>query len=266
MASVAKTITTSPLRSKAQHADRRGTVKEATSKLAKVAHTHAEDLPVLSPGDHLDQKTFHRRYKAMPEDFRAELIEGVVIVPSPVAIWHGEHHGLLTGWLFGYRTATPGIKLFVDTTVILGPDSEPQPDAMLVIDPAFGGQTWAQGKYIAGPPELMAEVASTSEAYDLHSKYRDYEKAGVREYMVVVLREQKVAWFVRHGNRFKPLVPGDDGVLRSQELPGLWLDPGALLACDAKRVLKTLQLGLATPEHAAFVAGLKRMKRRPRKR
>jgi hypothetical protein len=33
-------------------------------------------LPLVEAGDHLDQVTFHERYKAMPEAFRAELIGG----------------------------------------------------------------------------------------------------------------------------------------------------------------------------------------------
>lgn|GEM_PF-2507776 len=40
-------------------------------------------LPLLEAGDHLDQPTFHQRYAAMPASFRAELIAGVVFVPSP---------------------------------------------------------------------------------------------------------------------------------------------------------------------------------------
>jgi len=52
-------------------------------------------------------------------------------------------------------------------------------------------------------------------------------------------------------------VLGADGVLRSEKFPGLWLDPAALLARDSKRLLDVLRLGIASPQHAAWVAGLR---------
>src|SRR5438034_23129 len=55
---------------------------------------------------------------------------------------------------------------------------------------------------------------------------------------------------------FVELDLGPDGILRSQVFPGLWLDPVALLQLDSHRVTEVLRQGLATPEHAAFVAKL----------
>jgi hypothetical protein len=47
-----------------------------------------------------------------------------------------------------------------------------------------------------------------------------------------------------------------DGIFRSEAFPGLWLEAAAMLGGDLKQVLATLQRGLATPEHAAFVQRL----------
>ena len=44
--------------------------------------------------------------------------------------------------------------------------------------------------------------------------------------------------------------------MRSEVFPGLWLDPRALLTQDWPRLLAVLGQGLASPEHAAFVARL----------
>ena len=38
----------------------------------------------LEHGDHLTREEFERRYEAMPHVRKAELIEGVVYMPSPV--------------------------------------------------------------------------------------------------------------------------------------------------------------------------------------
>ena len=49
-----------------------------TQKTFKSPPPQRDLIPSLEPGDHLDQKTFHARYEAIPENVRAELIGGVV--------------------------------------------------------------------------------------------------------------------------------------------------------------------------------------------
>ena len=72
-----------------------------------------------------------------------------------------------------------------NSTVRLDLDNEPQPDALLLIDPARGGQVrFSPDDYIEGSPELVAEVASSSVSYDLHAKLHVYRRNGVREYVV----------------------------------------------------------------------------------
>ncbi|MBI3466414.1 MAG: Uma2 family endonuclease [Planctomycetes bacterium] len=215
------------------------------------------ELPPLTNGDHLDQPTFHARYEAMPADFRAELIEGVVIVSSPQSTLHGIVQRIVNGWLWYYEVHTPGTQGAMNFTNILGMRSEPEPDCGLWIAPAFGGRTRPVGKYTAGPPELLAEVSLSSEAYDLHSKKRDYERAGVLEYLVVMLREQRVVWFVLRDGRYAEMPPDSDGIYRSTVFPGLWLDPQALLSQDSPKLLETLHRGLADPSHQAFIDRLK---------
>jgi Uma2 family endonuclease len=213
-------------------------------------------LPPLRAGDRLDQPTFHARYEAMPEDFRAELIGGVVHVPSPLKRPHSRAHLRLLQWLAGYEKATPGTEAHDNASTLLGRPSEAQPDACLLILPAGLGQTRNVDDYIVGPPEFIGEVASSTEAIDLHGKRSDYERAGVKEYLVVALRQARVFWFVSREGAFVDLAGGADGILRSEVFPGLWLDPAALLRLDEDGILEVLRQGLATPEHAAFVTRL----------
>jgi Uma2 family endonuclease len=218
-------------------------------------------LPPLEAGDRLDQKTFHARYEAMPEDTRAELIGGIVYMPSPLKRPHGRMHVLVIRWLGGYEDATPGTEILDNATHILGEESEPQPDVCLRVLPECGGNTREENEYVVGPPELIVEAASGTESIDLHAKRKDYEQAGVREYAVVVLRQQRVLGWVLRDGRFQELPAQPDGILRSEVFPGLWLDPAALFRQDTARVLEVLRLGLATPEHAGFVRQLE--SRRP---
>src|SRR5262249_22408744 len=214
-------------------------------------------LPPLEAGDHLDQATFHARYEAMPPDFRAELIGGVVFVPSPLRSEHGESHALVMGWLTNYWIATPGTRVRDNATAILGDDSETQPDATLIIEPESGGQSSvSEDGYATGPPELIVEVASSSESIDLHRKRHAYEQAGVLDYVVVVLRQRVVRWFVLQDGTYQDMAADACGLFKSTVFPGLWLDAPALLRCDGRPVMATLQQGLETPEHAAFVQHL----------
>jgi Uma2 family endonuclease len=214
-------------------------------------------LPPLENGDRLDRRTFHERYQAMPPNVRAELIGGIVYMASPQKKRHARSHAALVWWLGEYEAATAGTEVLANSTDILGPESEPEPDACLLILPEHGGQTWEdKDGYLNGAPELNAEVSWATESIDLHGKKQDYEKAGVREYLVVALRQQRIFWFVRRRGKFRDLAPGEDGVLRSEVFPGLWLDAAALLRRDRKRLLAVLRQGLASPEHAAFAAKL----------
>ncbi|MBM3223196.1 MAG: Uma2 family endonuclease [Candidatus Tectomicrobia bacterium] len=229
--------------------------------MATASHaTHTTmPLPLLEAGDHVDQATFHACYTAMPATFRAELIGGVVVVPSPLAWSHGRHHARVMTWLDTYTIATPGTQTADNATTILSATSEPQPDAALLIEPTCGGQTSLSAEgYVIGAPELVVEIASSSVAIDLHAKRQDYAQAGVREYVVVVLRQRVVRWCVWQAGVYHEIAPDADGICRSRVFPGLWLHVEALLQLDGTQVLDVLRQGLATPGHVAFVQRLQR--------
>src|SRR5260221_7473909 len=117
-------------------------------------------IPPLENGDQLTREEFERRYEAMPNLKKAELIEGVVYMPSPVSVKHAGPHGDLVTWLGMYRAATPGADAGAEGTVRLDLSNEPQPDGVLFIEPACGGQVQiSPDDYIVGAPELTAEVA-----------------------------------------------------------------------------------------------------------
>ncbi len=216
-----------------------------------------EPVPELRAGDRLSRAEFERRYEAMPHVKKAELIEGVVYMPSPVSEEHSQPHFDLITWMGVYRAATPGVQGCDNATIRLDLDNEPQPDAFLRIRPELGGQSRNSGKYIAGPPELIAEVTASSASYDLHDKFRAYQRNGVREYVVWRVEDRAIDWFVLRDDRLTPLAPNTSGWYQSEVFPGLWLDAAAMLRGDLAQVIAVLQEGLASPEHAAFVQRLR---------
>jgi Uma2 family endonuclease len=218
------------------------------------------EVPPLENGDRLTRAEFERRYEAMPNLKKAELIEGVVYMPSPVRYRRHSHpHTRLVTWLGSYEMDTPGVETGDNGTIRLDLDNEPQPDAFLIIKPDRGGQVRiSEDDYIEGAPELVAEVASSSVSYDLGSKLGAYERNGVCEYVVWRVLDGQVDWFVNRDGRFELMSPDPDGILRSTVFPGLWLDPAALTGGNPTALKLVLQQGLNSPEHAAFVARLEK--------
>jgi Uma2 family endonuclease len=211
-------------------------------------------IPQLESGDRLTRDEFMRRYEAMPDLKKAELIEGVVYVSSPIRHqFHGRQHSHIVTWLGHYEAGTPGVEGGDNPTVWLDLDSAPQPDCVLFIQPNHGGRVRINEEgYIVGAPDLVAEVAASSVSYDLHDKLRAYERNGVREYIVWRVLDRQIDWFYLHEGRYQPLAAASDGSLRSPNFPGLWLDPAALLRGDLAAVLAHVQQGVSSPEHAAF--------------
>lgn len=211
--------------------------------------------PRLENGDRLTRSEFERRYAATPEKFKAELIEGVVYVASPVRVRnHGRPHAYIMGWLIAYVAATPKVDIADNSTVRLDLDNEPQPDALLRIEPEVGGRSRiTDDDYIEGAPELTVEIAASSASYDMNAKLNAYRRNGVQEYLVWQTYENQIAWFCLQEGEYIRLQPDATGMIRSRVFPGLWLAVDALLRGDLATVLAELQIGLETSEHREFV-------------
>lgn len=209
----------------------------------------------LCAGQRLKRDEFLRRWEAMPEVKQAELISGLVYMPSPISNDHSSHDNLVSAWLGYYAARTPASEAGSNGTWLMLEDA-PQPDVHLRILPEHGGQSRVEGPYCAGAPELAAEISLSSASYDLGPKMELYRAAGVQEYVAVLLGESRVVWYRLVDGEYVSLQPGSDGLLRSVVFPGLWLDPGALLGLDGARVFDVLDLGLRSPEHQDFVRAL----------
>jgi Uma2 family endonuclease len=212
-------------------------------------------VPPLAAGDKLTREEFMRRWEAHPEIRLAELIGGLVFMPSPLSVDHGDMDNDVATWLGVYKAATPGTAAGNNTTTYLL-DDVPQPDVNLRVLPEFGGKSWVEDKHLHGIPELLTEVSGSSASYDLHKKLDLYEAAKIPEYLVIVLYEREIRWHILVGDRYEQMPPDVDGVWRSRVFPGLWLDGKSLLAGDLAKALACLQDGLQSQGHQQFVADL----------
>lgn len=213
-------------------------------------------LPPLHHGDSLTREEFLRRWEAMPGVRHAELIDGIVAMPSPVSLAHGDYCMPLITWVGLYVAATPGCWAGTETTWLMSTSDVSQPDIALRILPEFGGQSRVEGVYATGAPELVIEISQSSAARDLGPKLRLYQRSGVREYLTVLLQDEQVIWRELAGGAYQEIPYDVDRVLRSRQFPGLWLAPDALWRQDLPQLLAVVQQGTQSPEHAAFVQRL----------
>ena len=212
----------------------------------------------LENGDRLTRCEFERRYALRPDLKKAQLIEGIVYMPSPVRFAaHGEPHAAILGVLLHYSAFTPGVSVGDNATVRLDLDNEPQPDVLLRIEPEAGGRSrLSDDDYVEGSPELIVEIAAGSASIDLHDKLRAYRRNGVQEYVVWRTQERRIDWFELADGDYRPLPADEGGVVHSRVFPGLRLAIPALLTGDLAAALRALQAGIDADEHRRFAARL----------
>jgi Uma2 family endonuclease len=196
----------------------------------------------LENGDRLTSAEFLRRYEAAHHVNKAQLIEGIVHMPSPVrATAHAKPDALIQGWLFSYALDHPELEVYPNATLLLDPENTPQPDAILCTAPRPGGKVWLNEKdYLCGAPELVCEIAASSASVDLHDKFRAYRRNGISEYLVWLTWEKRVRWFQLVDQEYVEQRE-KAGRLSSSVFPGLILDVRALLKFDKARVITALR-------------------------
>jgi hypothetical protein len=216
-------------------------------------------MPRLENGDRLSRAEFERRYSAMPETARAELIEGIIYLNWRVRFTgHGVPHARLVAWLGRYLAATPGLEHYgVNVSVRLDEDNEPQPDLCLLLPKSLGGLAHVdEDDYIVGPPTLACEIAASTVSIDLHAKLNAYRRNGVREYLVWRTDDAAVDWFILREGHYVQLPRDERGVVKSEHFPGLWLDVPALLNGDLAGLFRGVDEGVGTGEHRGFLERL----------
>ena len=193
--------------------------------------------PALESGMRLSGEEFDRRYELTGDCIKAELVQGVVYVASPVRIdEHGTPENWLSTWAGAYALKHPGLQAANNGTVRLSPADHVQPDVMLWKQ-SGGTARIAADRYMDGAPELAVEIAASSASYDLHFKKESYRHAGVQEYVVWVTEDDRIFWFALEDGQYVELQPDAEGWTYSRVFPGLRLHIERLLNGDGTVVL-----------------------------
>ena len=214
--------------------------------------------PGLVTGERMSVDEFLRRWEELPDLKKAELVDGIVYVPSPLSLEHGSLDSLIIWWLAHYAHATPGCKAGNNSTwLMLVAHRNPMPSCGSC--PRTVGSRGRERQFGAGAPELAVEVCVTSTEVDFGPKLKLYERAGVREYITIELFGQRIVWRMLENAVYVAQQVPSDGVLRSQVFPGLWLDVAAFWDDDGAKMLAALNAGLSSEDHQRFVERLRRV-------
>lgn len=164
----------------------------------------------------------------------------------------GELASSVSYWLCQYRRSTPCVESLGRVSIFLDPTTEIETTAAMWLTP--GADDRPRWQRCEGVPELLVEVTATVHNKVFRRRLRVYEQSEIHELLVVTGDPRDTALYARENGRFARVSPADDGSYRSRVFPGLWLDPSALFSDEWNEMAACLDRGMATEEHAAFVA------------
>jgi Uma2 family endonuclease len=159
------------------------------------------------------------------EEHRAEWVDGEVEFMSPASLRHQDLGSFLTTLIRHYvESGSLGVVLptpFLMKTGVHLPGREP--DILFV---AEQNRTRLTNTYLNGPADLAVEIVSPESVQrDRGNKYREYEQGGVREFWLLDQDEDTYRFYrLDAEGHFVPILPDEEGIVRSMVLEGLWLN------------------------------------------
>lgn len=185
-------------------------------------------------------------FKWVPEGFKADLIDGEIIMASPAS----SRHEFIQSWLHGL------MNLYVDARklgAVVGSRLTFELDEFNAFEPdvAFletGHLHRIEEKKVIGPPDVAVEIVSKSSRSDDYGRKRDgYERFSVPEYWIVDYLQARVEFFRLVGGRYELVTLENNRIFRSAVIDGFWLDVDQLLATPLPSVYQSLQQLLGKP-------------------
>jgi len=173
-------------------------------------------------------------FQMVGEDDKAELIDGEIIVASPVSDEHARIQAFLLTILnlFAQRHHLGEVRgeqmaMRLGQNVFI-------PDVTFV---AKAHLDRLQSNMIQGPADLAVEIVSPDDPdRDRVRKQAEYARHGVREYWLVDLEKHQVILY-RLGAQgmYEAIAPDASGAYRSEVLPGFFLHPEWLWPASGDR-------------------------------
>ncbi|MGQ9570431.1 MAG: Uma2 family endonuclease [Thermodesulfovibrionales bacterium] len=150
----------------------------------------------------IEKKKFtYEDYLKTPEDERYELIEGeLLMTPSPVTKHQRISRNLAFSLVKFVTENDLGEVFYAPFDVYFDNENVVQPDILFISKDRLNiiGE-----KNIQGAPDLVIEIISENTAYrDLVQKKRLYSRFGVKEYWIVLPREESIEVYILKDNTY----------------------------------------------------------------
>ena len=158
-------------------------------------------------------------------------------MPSPVRQdLHDNQNCIMIALMAIYSARMREVMPISSATLKLGSRNEVQPDFGLRRE---DGSTKIENGYIVGPVELVGEISASSVARETTSKFEVYEASGFKECMIWETERNNLTWYKLAFGKYEEIVP-IDGILKSEQFPGLQTDMHALLTNNIQRAMDRL--------------------------
>ena len=135
-------------------------------------------------------------YYALPDDYRCELIDGVIYDMAAPSFIHqmiaGEIYLSFSSMIKKHGGKCVTLIAPCDVQLDMDEDTMLQPDVMIVCD-----RDKLKGRVVYGAPDLTVEVLSDStRSKDIIKKTAKYFDAGVKEYWIVDPKDEKITVYI----------------------------------------------------------------------
>lgn len=174
----------------------------------------------------------------------------------PLPIGHSALLTDLATCLNWYRLASPGLYCCVHVTVELSEGNAVTPGVVLMVNHGRLRTASPEPEYAVfrGSPNFIADVFASPTDAEYQSRSRQFADAQVREYLAVFDTEPLTwNWHSAEAPDYGLLTADDDGVLRSQALPGLWIPETAFSARDWWAIMASITRGVTRRGHHDFM-------------
>jgi len=172
----------------------------------------------------LPKMTYEEFLEWVPEDFRAEWVDGNIIPMAPPSTDHQDISLFLAAALRAFaETKKLGKVLAAPVQVKIGAElGGREPDIIFLANEHLDR---VRKNHIAGPVDLAVEIIGPdSRGRGRGEKYYEYEAGGVREYWLIDPLRRQTEFYQLDESGTYALIPPVDGRYASRELPGLWIE------------------------------------------
>jgi hypothetical protein len=145
-----------------------------------------------------------------------------------------------------YRLFSPGWYVCVLARVQLSPEEWEVPGLVAMVNYGRKKQCEVRDEVFHGAPNFVLDVFDSRDDEHFLRRRERFARSGVHEYAVALNSESiELLWHRLEAGSYRLVEPDEDGVLRSQALPNLWLPLKAVQDRDWWAVLGCIERGVS---------------------